>query len=154
MTIPESKRSRIIGWFASALADITTANGFATNAGQAVYIGFTPQLGETDPTTVIVLTIGSDSPSWQADKVMLRLPLTINVTAKATENLPWAEIESVLADVKRAIEIEDRSLGRLVPRGIERGAVRPFERESGSLLIGASVEYIAPYTEGWGHPEG
>jgi hypothetical protein len=72
--------------------------------------------------------------------------------AKADLDDPYLAVEAVLGDIKRAIELEDRSLGGLVDQRFERGRTRPFEREEGSTAVGVIVPYIVPYYESWGAP--
>jgi len=68
-------------------------------------------------------------------------------------------VEDALADIKEAVEVEDRSLGGLLiggrnnPEGLQRGTTEPFERRSGSEVVGALITYACRYAEAWGQPE-
>ena len=73
------------------------------------------------------------------------------MTTEAHEH-PWILIEAMLGDVKRAMELSDRTLGGLVQRQIERGATRILPRESGARTVGVMVPYVVPFTERWGAP--
>ena len=147
-----TKRHTIIATVVGMLEGITTANDFETNLGLTVFDGEVPELGPDDPDTAIVLTVNTDRPTWQGAALFIRLPMTISAIAKATLDDPRSAIETALGDIKTAMEIEDRTLGGLVPRQFERGNTRPTPREPGSTTVGVSIDYEFPYQELWGTP--
>lgn len=147
-----SRRQRILAVLLERIEAIRTANGFNTEAGWAVFLGETPVLGPDDPESAIAIVVGDDVTPYQGENVMVQLVIEFQALAKADINKPWIVVEAMLADIKRAIELEDRTLGRLVPNKIERGPSRTLPRVPGSTTVGASLTYIAPYLERWGHP--
>lgn len=147
-----SRRQRIIEWFLGQLQTIATSGGFATNAGATVYCGFVPELGPDDPLVAIALTVGPDEPSVNMEHVFVRLPIRIHALASASASAPWEAAEAVLRDIKEAIETNDRTLGKLLPRQLERGQTETFERRSSSQTTGIKITYWAPYAEQWGGP--
>lgn len=148
-----SRRRAILEAMQARLETIHTAAGFATEAGAAVFLNETPALGPDDPDVAIAMLVGDDTSTWQGLHVMLQLPIEIQALAKADTAAPWWAAEDVLADIKRAMEQVDRTLGGLVKRQIERGVTRTLAREAGSTTVGVSITYVAPYTERWGFPE-
>lgn len=146
------RRQEILREFIERLGAITKANGFQSDAGETVFIGEAPDLGEDDPTTAIAIVVGDEEPTYQGEQLAIRLPYEIQGLAKANLEEPWVTIEEVIADIKKAVELPDRTLGGLVKRQIERQAVRALPREPGSTTVGASVTYIAPFVEVWGDP--
>lgn len=146
------RRQEILREFIERLETIAVANGYQTDAGQTLFIGETPALGEDDPAAAIAVLVGDEEPQYQGEQLLIRLPYDVQAHVRADLDEPWLTVEQVIADIKRAVELADRTLGGLVKRQIERGAVRALPRESGSTTVGASVTYYAPYTEAWGDP--
>lgn len=147
------RRQLVLEAMRARLQAIEVANGFNTDAGLLVFLGEVPQLGTSDPDTAIALVPGEEIAAWnQGANLLIRLPLIVSAIAKADLAEPWLAVEAIIGDVKRAIELEDRTLGGLVQRMIERGSVLVWEREPGATSVAASVTYIAPYVEGWGTP--
>lgn len=147
------RRRAIVEAFQTRLGAIAVADGFRTDAGLHIFLQETPALGDDDPDIAIALLTRADESSWQGEHVMLRLPVEIQAVAKDSLDAPWLLVEDLLADIKTAVELEDRTLGGLVRRQIERGATVTVERAEGSTVVGLSITYVAPYTERWGHPE-
>lgn len=148
-----TRRRSILEAVKTRLEAIRQDDGYATDAGETVFLGEAPALGPDDPDVAIVILVGEDEPHFQGEHVLLRLPLEIQAVAKADLDEPWLAVEDVLGDIKMAVETTDRTLGGLVKRQIERGATVTLEREPGSTYVGATLTYYAPYTERWGHPE-
>lgn len=146
------KRRQILEALRDRLLAISTADGFATDAGQLVFLNETPALGPDDPTVAIAMLVGEDTVKFQGDRFLIDLPVDIQALAKADLDQPWVAVESVLGDIKRAMELEDRTLGRLVQQQLERGTTRTMEREPGSAYVGVEIRYTAPYREEWGEP--
>jgi hypothetical protein len=148
-----TQRRNILAALTADVATIATANGFDTDAGLVVYVGEVPQLGDDDPDQAIAIIFGLEEPHWElpGKSVQIRLPIAICAVAKARTNA-YLVIESLIGDIKRAIEKEDRTLGGLLTHPLERGPVAWLPRESGSTTVGAAVNYVIRIKEGWGAP--
>lgn len=147
-----SKRQQILTTLLERLQEIRISDCFQTGAGHAVFLGELPALGPDDPEVAIVLVPQEDEPRYQGVKVFLTLPIQIQAIAKADINQPYLAAEAVLSDIKTAVELEDRTLGGLVIRQIERGPTALLDREPGSETVGVAITYRAPYEEIWGRP--
>lgn len=153
-----SKRQRILEALKARLREISVENGYATNAGDHIFLGSLPNLGPDDPAPCLAIVPGDDAPGSQQAKVMIDWPIDIYVVASVDlkGGDPWVAIEDGIADVKQAIELEDRGLRegvtQLLADKIRRAPVRTMPRESGFPLVGAMVGYVAPYWEVWGAP--
>lgn len=147
-----SRRQRIIEALAQRVKMITVANGFATDAGLTVFLGEEPQLGPDDPDVALALVVNDSEVGRQLQQTMVLLPVEIQALAKADITAPLLAIESVIGDVKKAVELEDLTLGNQCKQ-LTRGPVRPLDRESGMSVVGAGVEYRVLYGETWGNPE-
>jgi len=153
--VDPSIRLRVLEEFERRLSAIH-GSGFETNAGHAVYLGDAPQLGPDDPEQAIAILPGVEDPRWIAKQLLVLWPIEIHALAKADlggGGKSWKAVERVIADIKRAVELEDRTFGGLLRRdSIERGAVRSREREPGNTTVGAIVPYIVRILEVWGDP--
>ena len=147
-----SRRSDILTGFQTRLEAILIAGGFVTDAGENVHLGEAPSLGPDDPDIAVVIIVNEDSVTYQGEQVMVNLPLTLQAIAKADLEEPYLAAEQVLGDIKKAVELADRTLGGLVKRQIQRGPTRTLPREPGSTTVGVGITYIVPYTELWGTP--
>lgn len=154
-----SRRQLILREVKRRLQAITVANGFNTDAGLSVRMGFIPMLGPDDVRQVIAIIPREDQviPSGGLS-LSLRLPIDIHALVDAAEQEPWESVELMLTDLKRAMELPDLSLGGMVHggnniHGLHRGTTEVFERRSGTDPIGAVVTYVAPYAEVWGNPQ-
>jgi hypothetical protein len=154
-----SRRRLILEAFRDRVSQITIAGGFLTDAGKVVFLGEDPTLGPDDPEEAIALVVEEDEPDIQTpfgpgDGASVQVNLTIGVQALAKADLdaPLIAIENVIADIKKAVELDDRTLGGLIG-GIARRLTRPLDREDGSTVVGASVDYEIVYSEDWGDPE-
>ncbi len=146
-----TQRRRILEAFIARLEVILVERGFATDVGQKIFIGEIPQLGPSDPDAAIAIIVG-EQPGNLGLNVFTQLPYEILAIAKADLDRAWLTVEDVIGDVKRAIELEDRTLGGLVLEQLSRGSVKTIPREPGSTTIGASITYLADFKEGWGTP--
>ncbi len=154
-----SRRRVIVQAALARLQRIQTVNGFATDAGAALYIGEAPELGQDDPDAAICLLVPDDVPKQQGNKILVTLPLEIQAVAKVDQSKlwllidnayveePWLIAEVVLEDIKRAIETQDRTV-----LDLERGVTRVLRREPGSTVVGMGVRYSLQYQETWGNP--
>lgn len=149
----KSRRHRALEEIGNRLRLIAVANGFRTNAGAAVFMGQEVTFGPGDSGAAIDVIVAQDDVLHQGENVGTLVPVEIHALVKASIADPLLAIEEVIADVKRAVEQTDRTLGgALVPRGLERGPTRPREREEGSETVGAIVEYRLTLAEQWGNP--
>lgn len=147
-----ARRQLILEALRDRLALITVEHGFNTDAGATLFTGETPELGEGDPEVAIALLVRDEEPQFQGENILTRLPIEIQALAKADLNDPYLVAEQILGDIKRAVELDDRTLGGLVRRQLERGVTRTLTRQPGSVTVGVGVLYVAPYVEKWGHP--
>jgi hypothetical protein len=147
-----SKRQTALETVFTRLQAIKRASGYQTDAGLATYFGESPQLGPDDPDEAVAMVVGEDAVGYQGPKVVTRVPIQIQAIAKADLEQPWATIEAVIADVKKAVELADSVPGGNGALKIERGSTRPLDREPGSTTVGASITYTAQIHEAWGAP--
>lgn len=147
-----SRRQRILEALFARLEAIRVGATFQTDAGRFVYVNETPGFGPDDAETAIALVIGVDVVRVQGNKVFVALPIEVQALASAGLKEGWRYTEPVLADIKRALELEDRTLGGLVEQWLARGSTRTLERDEGSTTVGVAVGYEANYSETWGNP--
>jgi hypothetical protein len=120
--------------------------------------GRAPKLGPDDPDCAIAIVSHDESPvllTWQS--IGGDWPIEIIGIANASPNRsePWLLAEDVLADIRCAMELEDRTFGGALvsPQDMEVGAARTFERESAAEAIAVSQTYTFRTQRVWGHPE-
>ena len=147
-----SNRSEILAALVGRLEGIQTTAGFATNAGSTVFTGFVPLLGGDDPDTAIALVAGDDNPRHQGLQVAIDLPIHVYAVAKADLDDPGGTVETLLADIKTAIETDDTTVGRSGKATITRGPTRAVPRETGQSNVGVSITWVVTYSEVWGNP--
>lgn len=152
MAIQEkSNREQILERLLELVSGIEQSAGFHTDAGHAVALGERVDLGEQDPDVGIAIVLEPDEVINQHVGIRILLTAEIQALAKVDINEPYLAIERVLADIKRAIEIEDRKLG-ILTEPITRGSTRTITREPGSTTAGVGVSYRISYPEVWGNP--
>jgi hypothetical protein len=146
------------------LAWITEKHGYNSNAGKTISMGEQITLGPDDPPAALSIVVGQDSPSVAGGVVRTTVPVEIQAFVPADLAAPLLALERLIADIKVSVEIEgndqnaglgasvDRSLNGTLPTGLTRGSTRHFPREEGSTTVGASVEYLLSFEEGWGKP--
>lgn len=147
-----SKRRLILEAVRARLQEIDGQGAFETDAGARVFTNETPNYGPNDPATAIAMTVGDDQPEWQQGKVLITLPLILIALATASLGEPWKAAEQVLADLKRAMELDDRRLGGLLHWELLRGPTQTAELPEGATTVGVQITYIAQYEESWGSP--
>lgn len=148
-----SKRQRLLEAIRAQLQAIDGAGTFETRAGENIELGFLPDFGEDDADIGIAIIPVDDAQGFQGEHVVIGLPIEIHALAKASLAAPWIAAEQVLGDIKRAVEISDRTYGRLAKGHVKRGTTRTAGREPGSATVGIVITYIANMTESWGAPE-
>ncbi len=153
----DSKRVQVLQVFEARAKTILQANGFNTGAGENVWLGEIPGLGEDDPDVAIAIvvmdTTNTKAPSTM--KISETLPIAVCAVAKAGRSDSWMTVELILQDIKRAIELQDeesRRFGKLLAGYLERGATVTLERNVGHDVVGGAVIYEAPIAEVWGAP--
>lgn len=150
------RRIRILLECVKRLEQISVAGGFLTDAGLSIALGQNVELGENDPDIGIVIVLGDERPTGSQQKACYDLPIMIRALAKEDSDTPALAIEYLIADIKKAIEADDRTLDQAVNRngslGLVRDRVSALPREEGSRTVGAEVVYIAPVWEAWGQP--
>ncbi len=143
-------RHHVLTAIVDRLSAIRVSSGFETDAGATIVIGEAPELGDGDPDEALAVDFGEDSAAQLSPGVVLMTtPVVIRGVAKATPDDPFAQVEAVLADIKRAVELPDRSLGNLVSQ-IQRGVTRAVPREAGASTAGVAITYVLTWKEGWG----
>jgi hypothetical protein len=150
----QSTRELILGVFETRLAAIDGTGVFSTRAGETLFLMETPNLGPHDVAEAILIVPEPDVVVHQKLKLLIDLPIGLFAVVKADRARPFTIVEAMIADIKRAIELEDRRLGlrNVDSRGIKRGPTTPYQRPDGSLYVGTSIHYTVPYEEGWGAP--
>jgi len=150
--MPLSARQTILEAFKACLQTIQRANGYQSDVGLRVFMGEVLVLGEDDPDEIAAVVVQEDEVRFVGKKLAVRLPVQLQAQAKATLDEPWARVEAVIADIKTAVETENRDLGGRVRWQIGRESTRAMDRQEGSLIVGASITYVVPYGEAWGMP--
>jgi hypothetical protein len=156
MLTATTTRGQVLQAYAKCAAGITKIAGYQTDAGRAIFIGQAPALSVDDPDCAIAIIPGDAQPIGQRTlgKVSADWPVSIAALARMSSwedaSRAWMLVEAVIGDIVRAIEIDDRTLGGLVPNDIRRGPIRPLEREDGSMTVGAAVIYETPQLTAWG----
>ena len=155
-----SIRRQILEALKARVIQITKNNGYLTDAGKLVLLGEHPDITPEDLEVAIAFVIGSDDFDQElyigdggpADVLSIRLPVGIAAIARADLDNPLLALEDVLHDIKKAVEVDDRTLGGLVA-DILRGPTVAHDREEGSDIVGVSVTYYLLYSETWGSPD-
>jgi hypothetical protein len=152
----DSIRKRILQAVITRVAAITTENGYTTDAGRNVLVGLLPKLGDGDPESVIAISLQDQSAELTRLHVAGTWPIEIIavVNANAQRDEPALLVEDVLADIQRALELEDRTLGGLInAQEFEVGPTRVFGRDSASDVVAASQTYSFYVQRAFGAPD-
>lgn len=148
-----TRRRLILEAIKTRLEAIDGSGDYETDMGGRVYLGYAPSLGPDDPATAIAIAISDDRISFSGEKKSIDLPVEIQAIARADLDEPWLAVEGLIGDIKRAMELADRTLGGLVKSEIRPGTTRTLIRREGSDGVGAGVLYVVPYQESWGNPD-
>lgn len=146
-----SKRQQILEAVKARLEAIRVADDFNTDAGDEVQLGEVLDLGPDDPDAAACVVPLDDTTTTQGHKHQVRLPIELQAVVKVDLEEPWVLAEAMLADIKKAFELEDKTLGGLTTE-ITRGATRGLAREPGMTTAGVGVTYTVLYQETWGAP--
>lgn len=147
-----SVRQNLVAEIVDRLSGILKVNGYQTDAGALVFDGQTPNLSEADPEQALAVILGAETVGYQGENVLVTLSVEIHAVIRADVDQPAAAGEAVLADIKKAVEVDHDLGGILLPRGLERGASAAARREQGSEYTAAVVEYRCRFVEKWGQP--
>lgn len=147
-----SRRELAVDALLERVRAIAVNDGYNTDLGATVVVNEFPEFGPDDPRETLVLLVGDDELRSQGHWFLYTLPISILVLVDADVEDGWRTVERGIADVKRAVEQDDHTLGGLVSGTFERGAVEVLPRQPGSSAIGAVVPYLLPMKEGWGEP--
>ncbi len=157
MTTPESRLQLIIAASKRRLVVIRTDAGYATDAGQAVYLGAIPALGSNDDRAAVALL-----PSFENLKVVgayvqytvvLQIQALVFVESESQLSDSFEIALAMLSDIQRAMELDERTLGGLIDGlGLEFGLPSLVERETGSQFVGLQMEYRGKVKHAWGNP--
>lgn len=149
------KRKQIVLEIATRLEAILRTNGYDTDAGKHIYHG-PVELGPDDTPLALIIQAGTTVTTEVHDQPggirRVLLPIEIHAVARDDIEHPLLMLESLIGDIKRAVETDDFRVRKLV-KEFEAGEVTPAYRERGSGMVGAIVEYRAIYLEHWSDPE-
>ncbi len=154
-----SRRQRILEALKARVERITIANGFQTDLGKNVLLGELPTFGPDDPKQVLAILPREDQVGDHLSNIPIMLPVDIAALVAPEIHHAGTIVEQALSDIKKAVELEDRSLGGLLTggrnnvAGLVRGTTEPFDRRSGSDVVGVLITYGCKYAEAWGDPE-
>jgi hypothetical protein len=158
----DTQRQKIAAALKARAQAITVAAGFNTDAGLHVTHGYRrPALGDALP-RVAMITAGEVPAVESQDDVLVRNPwpiafvATAEVAADDEDALDTAE--QLLADLKRAIFLPDRTLGGLLSANQEIGDIKvgaedTADREPGGTFVEAGVVALVSFLESYGAPE-
>jgi hypothetical protein len=146
-----TRRVLILERLATLAATITRANGYDSDAGLKVFIGGAPELGPADPDYAIALVPGDELAEEQG-RISNTFPVAVQAIGKSDAADAWINLELLLGDLKKAIELEDRTLGSILKGVMKRGPTRSLERPPGATTIGLEIFYSCPYVDEWGNP--
>lgn len=153
-----STRQEILAEFERRLSAIDGTPPFQTSAGLEIYRNEVPNLGPDDAAAAIAIITEPDSVGWQKQNLLIDLPVAVAALARVSDTADvraaTKTVEAVVADIKRAVELEDRRLGlqQVDSRGIKRGSTSTLARQDGSTTVGAAINYDVTYVEAWGNP--
>jgi hypothetical protein len=152
----DSIRKRILLVVANRVAAIATENGFNTDAGRSVYVGGMPTLGPDDPDAVIAVIPQGQNSGLTRMHVAGQWPIDIVAVANANASRDDHAllVEDVLADIQRAMELEDRTLGGLInANDFSVGDTKPYDREQGSSVVAVAQTYSLHVQRVFGSPD-
>jgi hypothetical protein len=150
--MPSTRQTFLEDIFRARLRAIRVVDGFNTDAGEAVSLGEVVDLGPDDADAAVAIVPGDAQVKRdQALKFYVQLPVEIQLVAKVDLDEPWVLIEQMLADVQKAMELDDELI-----HGYERSLTyvgeRVLPREAGMTTTGAGVTYLATFCRRWGQP--
>lgn len=147
-----SNRQDALAEMKSRCEEILVDNGFQTDAGQLVFFGERPVLSESDPEAAIGIQPSGETRKYNGEQAVVTLTVDLVAHVKVEADDAGGTLEALIADIKKAVEIDRDLGGTVVNRGLEGGDTRPLEREPGSNFVGAVVSYVLTFPEVWGNP--
>lgn len=146
-----SIRIDLLDTISARVRDIAVSRGYETDAGRRVYVGQAAELGPDDPATAIAIMLGETEITEPSQGfVQEEIDLELQALATGSADDPYRLAEMVAADLKRAVEQPDRTLGGLVHGQLSCVAQRMVPREEGVLTVGVAVLYRLRYLRRWG----
>lgn len=143
-------RRQVLEAMVVRLEAIQIANGFQTDAGKAVYFGESPQLGEDDdPEGAIALVPLEGSVRYQAENIVVTLPVEAQALVTADLSNPYVAAEVILEDIVKGMELDDRTFNKLLKWDMKREGYRTLKREPGGKTVGCAVAYSVEFVNGW-----
>src|SRR5690554_2308834 len=97
--------------FEARLPAINGAPPDSTAIGNVHFLYQVPALGPDDPAEALAIIPEPDTVGWQKQRALVDLPIVIAAVVKAERARAWHFVEAAIADIKRAIEQPDRTLG-------------------------------------------
>lgn len=145
------KLLRILQAVASRGYAIRQADGYYTDLGSDVRLD--KREPDINDLPVLLVYLGTRTAEDTQNK-RAKCATTITVEGFCA---PAGDAETIgiemLADIQRAIELEDETLGGLTPQGLEFQSDEIYMPESGENVVGAMVTYTAPHIRKSGDPE-
>lgn len=146
----------IVNAFRTRAAEITVANGYATNIGLAATIA-ERQYNQDEITTSGAVNVfdssdSNDDDELIGDDIIVRLPVTVEGNIDIGTGNVVQIAHALVADIKTAVLLaNDRTMNGLVldVRYIGREISYP---KSDSAIVSVSVEFYVLYTEPYGAP--
>ena len=150
---PKPKLQRILDVIATRLESIAMEFDYFTNMGLKIWRDQRPPQADSLPCCMVYLeTRTAESQQCAAT----RCTMLINVIGYAERIDPAEDLGiQMLADIQRAVELEDDTLGGLLRGqfGLAFVSEEIFMPEVGANAVGARVTYSAPNVRLYGDPE-
>lgn len=146
----------ILEYVRDRLELIQVANGYNTDAGLAVLLGESVNLGPDDANSALLIELGDDVPpehgfgDHSGESLGVGLPVSIHGYVRSDIDAPYLAREALIVDIKKAVELADAWPASV--KSVERAGTRRFDREEGTDPVGGSVDYGIVYVETWGAP--
>lgn len=129
--------------------------------GGIVMLGEVTDLGPDDPPFAITVVPGDDTTKRQGLKFLITMVIDLQAVVRIDIDEPSVKAEHLLADIKRAFELDENALHPTDPRrlvdlitrdSLQRGSTRVLPRDEGMTSVGLSLAYAVDYQETWGNP--
>lgn len=145
--MPDTRRQQIVDAVILRLRDITTANGYATNAGVTVE-DWPRRYDDAECPALGVYDVAEESDKGERDSESENRTLTVQVRIFVASNTPARELRQIIGDVQKAVGVD-----QFWPdTGGEALALGTWPRRAGMIvpseameLAGAAVEFDVEY---------
>ncbi len=149
-----TRRERIVNEVKTALESISIVNGYATEAGQNIFIDRST-FDDTEAKPFININEGSDElvekiSYWPGLKMKLSLPLSIEGFNSCSPLAPSSKGHELIGDIKKCLLFNEWSTD---VREIQYQTSSIAQHESGSGLVVINVNVDIIYIEVIGKPE-